>query len=75
MKKQTTFGERIQAARIAAGLTQQQLAERAGMSIKTVQAYEQANRDPLIHPFFQLCRALELDPASFADVKKIQKKA
>ncbi len=41
-----TFGEKVRAARIAAGYSQRQLADLAGISLRTVQNYESGQRLP-----------------------------
>ena len=40
------MGEKLKAARIAAGMTQQQLAEAAGLTQKDVSRYESGKHEP-----------------------------
>jgi transcriptional regulator with XRE-family HTH domain len=40
----TTFGERLRALRLAAGMTQQALADSAGLAVSAVRVYEQGGR-------------------------------
>ena len=48
-------------ARKAAGLTQAELAERAGLSRMTVQRLEGGNLDPRLSTLQQLARALDME--------------
>lgn len=41
-----TFGDRLEAARLAKGMTSQQLAERIGVKNRTVDAWENNSREP-----------------------------
>ena len=73
---QATFGDRLCAARDAAGLNQSMLAEKIGVKLKTVQAWEsdsvepRANKlrvelptTPFVHPY---APALTVSPKSVA---------
>lgn len=62
-----TFGERLRELRLAAELTQDQLAERTGISVWTLRGYEQGHREPTWRPFLLLCRALEVDAMTAFD--------
>jgi DNA-binding XRE family transcriptional regulator len=52
------FAERLRALRQAAGLTRQELADRAGMGAGTVAAYEQGRRRPVSRTLADLARVL-----------------
>lgn len=54
------FGNRIRAARIDADLTQDELAELAGVHRTTVQDTERGNTDPKFSLILRLARALRL---------------
>jgi class 3 adenylate cyclase len=62
-----TFGDRLRQARKAAGLTQEELAERAGAAPETVSALERGvNRTPHRDTILALTEALQLAPAERA---------
>jgi transcriptional regulator with XRE-family HTH domain len=61
-----TFAETLRRLREAAGLTQAALAERAGLSLRTVQSWEQGRRAPVSPAFFKLAEALGAKPDAFA---------
>ncbi len=57
-----TFGELTRSARIAAGFTQRELAERSGISLRTIQNYESGKRLPKQKENFAfLANALGID--------------
>jgi transcriptional regulator with XRE-family HTH domain len=56
----TTFGQLLRCYRIAAGLTQEELAERAGLSGRGVQDLERLHRSPYAATIRRLAKALEL---------------
>ena len=59
-----TFAELLRRHRLAAGLTQEALADRAGLSVRGIADLERgARRYPHFHTLRSLARALELDPA------------
>lgn len=63
----TSFGERLRHLRESAGLTQEELAERAGLTSKGVGALERGvRRHPYPHTVRALADALELDAAERA---------
>ena len=63
----TPFGERLRLHREAAGLTQEALAERAGLTAKGIAAIERGRRRrPYPHTVRALADALELDDAARA---------
>jgi len=58
----TTFGALLRQHRLAAGLTQEQLAERAGMSVFGIQKLERGTTHPYRDTAARLTAALELAP-------------
>ncbi len=54
-----TFGDKLKAARQAAGLTQAALAEASGIPLGTIREYEQNKREPLFSKAVKLARALK----------------
>lgn len=57
------LGDRLRAARLQANLTQEALAEKAGVSRDTVQRVERgAPEDPRLSAVWRLARALGLPP-------------
>jgi transcriptional regulator with XRE-family HTH domain len=54
----TDLGQQIRAARIAAGLTQEQLAERAGVTDRTVRSVEKGATRPQRRVWEGLCAVL-----------------
>ena len=59
-----TFAELLRRHRLAAGLTQEALADRAGLSVRGIADLERgARRYPHFHTLRGLAQALELDPA------------
>src|SRR5215468_5545561 len=58
-----TFAELLRRQRLAAGLTQEALADRAGLSVRGIADLERgARRYPHFHTLRSLAQALELDP-------------
>lgn len=54
--------EKLQAARLAAGMSQSQLAAAAGISVRTLQDYERSGRDingAKLATLLKICNALE----------------
>jgi predicted ATPase/DNA-binding XRE family transcriptional regulator len=63
----TTFGERLRALRLAAGLTQEALAERAGLSLNAINSLERGQRrSPYPRTIRVLADALDLSEEDFA---------
>ena len=58
----TTFGALLRRHRLAAGLTQEQLAERAGLSVYGIQKLERGTTHPYRDTAARLAAALELAP-------------
>jgi transcriptional regulator with XRE-family HTH domain len=59
------IGQRIAQARLAKGLTQQQLAEDMGCAIRTVASWEASTRHPRTGALAKLADALDVPVASF----------
>lgn len=53
-------GENVRAARVAAGLTQEQLAERSGFSQQYLSGLERGERNPTIVTIYELAQALDV---------------
>jgi transcriptional regulator with XRE-family HTH domain len=53
-----TFGENLREARRAAGLSQEELAKRAGIDRPTISVYEHGKREPNMSTLVKLARAL-----------------
>ena len=62
-----TFAQRLRELRERAGLTQESLALRCGMSIGAIRNYEQGVREPYWRGVFQLAHALGVDCSAFKD--------
>ena len=62
------FGEKVRAARIAAGYSQKQLADLTGISLRTVQNYESGERMPKQRESYVLLgKALNVSPQTLMD--------
>ncbi len=60
-----SFGETLRKLREKKGLTQAGLAEKSGVSIRTIQAWEQGHRQPDLTPFSCLARTLGVSMEAF----------
>ncbi|MGW4028269.1 helix-turn-helix domain-containing protein [Streptomyces sp. NPDC004838] len=56
----TRLGHRIATHRRAAGLSQDQLADRTGMERRSIQRYEAGSRDPRYTDLLLIARALDV---------------
>jgi transcriptional regulator with XRE-family HTH domain len=56
----STIGENLRRFREAAGLSQAQLAERAGLSVRSIQNWEQGQRTPRAALLLPLAQALDV---------------
>jgi transcriptional regulator with XRE-family HTH domain len=65
-RSEMLFGEALREARERAGMTQAALAERTGISIRTIQGWEQGQRSPVSPDFFRLVNALNVSADTFA---------
>jgi transcriptional regulator with XRE-family HTH domain len=63
--ERTDFGEKLKAAREAAGLTQEQLAERAGVYLHVVSKMERGVREPTWPTALKFAKALGVSVAAF----------
>lgn len=65
-KQDTTgFGERLRALRVAAGLTQQQLADRLKMRATNITRLENGGRTPSWDTVLRIAKALNAEPNDF----------
>ena len=64
----TFVGERIRASRTAAGMTQEQLAEQAGLTREYISQLEHNRRMPGIPVFVRLCRMMNVSTSKMADM-------
>jgi transcriptional regulator with XRE-family HTH domain len=63
MAEEETFAARLKRLREAAGLTQSELAERAGFNQRTISHWEQGQREPLLSNVQALAQALGVECA------------
>ncbi|MGE5613836.1 MAG: helix-turn-helix domain-containing protein [Bacillota bacterium] len=70
------FGQTIKDARQAAGLTQEELAEQAGVTTRYIMAIENENKQPSMKVLFKLIRALKIsaDTIFFPEIQHTDKK-
>jgi transcriptional regulator with XRE-family HTH domain len=61
-----TFAQRLRELREQAGLTQESLAYKTGMSVSSIRNYEQGIREPYWKGVFQLAKALSVSSEAFA---------
>lgn len=54
----------VRAERARIGLTQQQLADRLGVSVVTVSNYESGETIPQMETFFEMCHVFNCDPST-----------
>lgn len=57
------FGRRVRDRRMELGLSQEELAERAGLHRTYISSLEQGRRNVAVHNVVRLAEALDLDPA------------
>ena len=62
-------GKRIKALRKEHGLTQEQLAERAGIHVNTIRKYELGYRKPKIAQLKKIAGGLEISVIEFLDIE------
>jgi transcriptional regulator with XRE-family HTH domain len=60
------FGEKLKTARLAAGMTQEELAEKCGMKKQSISRYENSEREPNIRTAKKLADALNISLESLA---------
>lgn len=68
------FGEKLRAARAAAGLSQSQLAEKSGIPLGTLREYEQNRREPLLSKACKIAVALGMPCDAFCPKEEPTKK-
>lgn len=66
--RSSAFGAKLRSARMEAGLTQQQLAERLGVQRPSISRYEDGSRIPDLETVSRLCDALVLDDQATAEL-------
>jgi transcriptional regulator with XRE-family HTH domain len=62
------FSDALKDARKRAGLTQDRLARDSGLSLRTIQSWEQGRRSPVSPDFFKLVKALGVSADDFAGI-------
>jgi DNA-binding XRE family transcriptional regulator len=65
--KKETFGQRLQRLRAEAGLTQQQVSDRANVPLQSLRNWEHDRREPGVSVLFKLADALGVDCRAFKD--------
>lgn len=70
MNIKRAFGKKIKEKRLQQGLTQEQLAERAGISPKSLSQVELGNNFISAENLEQICNALNIQPKSLFDFEK-----
>jgi len=66
------LGAELRTAREAAGLTQEELASRAGVHRTYISFLERDIKSPTLNVLFRICAALDISPAQL--VSRIEKK-
>ncbi|MFZ0928019.1 MAG: helix-turn-helix transcriptional regulator [Syntrophobacteraceae bacterium] len=67
------FGEELKKARKESGLTQEELAARAGLHYTYISLLETNKKSPTLDSLFRICKALGISAASLiARVEKLQ---
>lgn len=66
------FGEELRKSRLAAGLTQEELAFRAGIARNYVSLLELDRKSPTLKTLFALCRPLGVRPSTL--VRRLETK-
>ncbi len=61
------FGSRLRELREQAGLSRQQLADKAGLKIGGIRDLEQGRRSPVWETVLALCQALAVDCSAFTE--------
>lgn len=67
MRAQQQFGEALRRARLAAGLTQEQVGERCDMDLTAVSRLERGRRNPRLDTIVRLARAVDVPPAKLLE--------
>lgn len=66
-----TMGERIKAARKAAGLTQAELGEKVGVAAITIRQYESGKRNPNIGQLIKIAKGLDISFLCLIDAEEL----
>lgn len=66
-KRDVVFGERLKALRLAAGLTQEKLAEAVGMTVGNIGRLESGSRNPSWETVVRLAEALGISTDKFRE--------
>src|SRR5262245_18026771 len=69
-RKKVKFSAKLKQLREAAGLTQQQLADRAGLSQSAITLWESGSREPGLEALGKLCAALDVPCTAFIPTPK-----
>ena len=64
------FGDRLKAARINKGMTQEQLAAALGIAKSTLTGYEKGNREPDVFKIKKLAETLDVDANYLLGIEK-----
>lgn len=67
MKLIEIFGKVLKDYRLKAKMSQEELADLAGLHSTTISLYERGLRQPTLHTVFVLSRALEVYPSNFIE--------
>jgi transcriptional regulator with XRE-family HTH domain len=70
-----TFADILKHLRSKAGLSQAGLAEKARVSVRTLQSWDQGLRSPVSPEFFRLCRALGVSADAFKGIAAGQRRS
>lgn len=63
------IGERVKEIRLQQGLTQTELSEKCGMTVRTIQRIENHEVSPSLHSLKMLSNALQIPLSEFQDAK------
>lgn len=66
------ISKKLKLERIKAGLTQEQLAEKSGLSRNSIQKIETGKVSPTVETLEKLALAFNMDFQSFIDVSKVE---
>jgi transcriptional regulator with XRE-family HTH domain len=67
MREQRSFGTRLKAERVRAGLSQEALGKACRLHRTEISLLERGERDPRLTTIVRLARCLEVPPASLLD--------
>ena len=69
MDMRRLVGQRVREARVALGLSQEQLAERSGFSQQYISGLERGLRNPTVVSLFEIAQALGTTPVALISPK------